>query len=105
MNEIGQQGTNPFNGVSAIPGQSSLAVAASLNWKMQVSNVGNQAPQSQNQNNSFVAFDEDSDSDNGCANRKVKVIKQDQFKPASFSFQPTIISNSPADNDDVDPDL
>mmetsp|Transcript_41870 Transcript_41870/g.75441 ORF Transcript_41870/g.75441 Transcript_41870/m.75441 type:complete len:282 (-) Transcript_41870:52-897(-) len=105
MNEIGQQARNPFYGVSTIPGQSSLAAAASLNWEMQVlSNVGNQAPQSENQKNSFAAFDEDSDSDNEWGSTKIKAIQQFQFKPASFSFQPTI-SNPPADDDDIDPDL
>lgn len=110
MNEIGRRAmVPPTDGASAMPGQSSLAAAASLNWKMRVSNVANPPRQPQDQNNSFAALGDDSDSDNEWADKETKVVHQFQFKPASFSFQPTV-SKPPAmgpavDGDDIDPDL
>mmetsp|Transcript_22759 Transcript_22759/g.38956 ORF Transcript_22759/g.38956 Transcript_22759/m.38956 type:complete len:269 (-) Transcript_22759:42-848(-) len=106
MNEIGQRAVNPLDGLSVAPGQSSLAAAASLNWQMRVSNVANQAPQTQNQNNSFAVLGDDSDSDNEWVDKKKKAVQQFQFKPASFSFQPAV-SNTLASSgrDEIDPDL
>ncbi|KAL7433816.1 hypothetical protein ACHAXH_005910 [Discostella pseudostelligera] len=110
MNEIGRHATEDrVGGASAIPGQSSLAAAASLNWKIRVSNVNNQAPSQEHDNNPYAALDNDSDSDNSWAenNRKVEP-RRFQFKPASFSFQPTV-PDIPAvascSGEDIDPDL
>lgn len=112
MNEIGQRAASvPSDGATAMPGQSTLASAASLNWKLRVSNVSNQAQQqSQNQDNPFAALDEDSDSDNEWADKKAKVVQQFQFQAASFSFQQTISAPqvegpSIGGDDDFDPDL
>ena len=140
MNEIGSSSnhqqsmmvTNPILGSTtasstAIPGQSSLAAAASHNWKLRVSNISdNQTQQqqqqaAQSQNNPYAALDTDSDddSDNEWSDKKKqKVVQQFQFKPASFSFQssattssstvsnniPQIMGPSVEDND-IDPDL
>jgi len=136
MNEIGSSSnhheqsmmvTNPIVGgtvsSTAIPGQSSLAAAASHNWKLRVSNLDTQTQQqvAQSQNNPYAALDTDSDddSDNEWSDRKKhKVVQQFQFKPASFSFQssatttsstvsndiPQIMGPSVEDND-IDPDL
>ena len=110
MNDIGRHATEVrVGGASAIPGQSSLAAAASLNWKIRVSNVNNQAPSQEHDNNPYAALDNDSDSDNSWAenNRKVEP-RRFQFKPASFSFQPTV-PDIPAvascSGEDIDPDL
>lgn len=108
MNEIGQRETHLSDGTLAKPGQSSLAAAASLNWKMRVSNVADPVQQSKNQTNSFAALGGDSDSDNEWADKKARVVQQFQFKPASFSFQPAIsnpLAMGPAVDDDFDPDL
>ncbi|KAL7536978.1 hypothetical protein ACHAXR_007517 [Thalassiosira sp. AJA248-18] len=110
MVEIGQRTSIPLDGLApTVPGQSSLAAAASLSWKLRVSNVSNQVQQPQNQNNSFAAFHEDSDSDNDWSDKKTKPIQQFQFQPASFSFQPAISNPSvevaAGADDDVDPDL
>jgi hypothetical protein len=109
MNEIGQRAqrvNNPLlHGLSATPRQSSLAAAASLNWNMRESSVANQLsePQAQTKNNPFIAFEDDSDSENEWASKKDVKAQQFQFQPASFSFQPTI-SHAPQD-EYVDPDL
>ena len=136
MNEIGssrnhQQSMmviNPLLGgtavsYTAIPGQSSLAAAASHNWKLRVSNIDQTQQQkvAQSQNNPYAALDTDSDddSDNEWSDRKKrKVVQQFQFKPASFSFQSSTtatssstVSNTPqimgtsVDDNDIDPDL
>jgi len=138
MNEIGSSSnhqqsmmvTNPILGgtvsSTAIPGQSSLAAAASYNWKLRVSNISdNQTQQqqaAQSQNNPYAALDTDSDddSDNEWSDKKKqKVVQQFQFKPASFSFQSsatttnssTVSNNIPqmmgpsVEGNDIDPDL
>jgi len=141
MNEIGSSNSNhqqsmmvanPVLGgtttsYTAIPGQSSLAAAASHNWKLRVSNISdNQTQQqqqaAQSQNNPYAALDTDSDddSDNEWSDKKKqKVVQQFQFKPASFSFQSSAASttsnavstNIPqqmgpsVEDNDIDPDL
>jgi len=138
MNEIGSSSnqqsmmvTNPLLGgtvssTAILPGQSSLAAAASHNWKLRVSNISDTQTQkqqqaAQSQNNPYAALDTDSDddSDNEWSDKKKqKVVQQFQFKPASFSFQssatttsnavlnnlPQIMGPSVEDND-IDPDL
>lgn len=141
MNEIGSRSnhqqsmmvTNPVSGgtavpYTALPGQSSLAAAASHNWKLRVSNLDTHTQQrkqqqaAQSQSNPYAALDTDSDddSDNEWSDKKKqKVVQQFQFKPASFSFQsssatatsnnavsniPQIMGPSVEDND-IDPDL
>lgn len=140
MNEIGQQSmttatANPLvndisSATTAIPGQSSLAAAASLNWKLRVSNVSsgssanNQIAQTQQQqyttaSNPYAALDIDSDSDDDdnewSDKKRTKIVQQFQFKPASFSCQSTLdvstnhTSSSQvmgaATYDEIDPDL
>ena len=129
MNEIGQSQsssstmTNPLldgpqssaMGIAPTPGKSSLATAASLNWKLRVSNVTTTQQQKQQESeqskkNSFAALDFDSDSDNEWTDtKKGKIVQQFQFKPASFSFQSSTVPNPSqqlsADDDDIDPDL
>ena len=131
FNEIGQSQSsstmvNPLldgtqssaMGIVPTPGQSSLAAAASLNWKLRVSNVTTtqqqkQQESEQSKNNPFAALDVDSDSDNEWLDKKKgKIVQQFQFKPASFSFQSSTVSNPSQqqlsandDDDDIDPDL
>ncbi|KAL3779711.1 hypothetical protein ACHAW5_004557 [Stephanodiscus triporus] len=101
MIEIGQRTTNALD-ASAMPGQSSLAAAAGLDWKLRVSSMTDQA--NVPQNNSYAALDIESDSDNDWAEaeNKPKLI----FEPASFSFRPSVtpltLSHSA---DDINPDL
>lgn len=106
MNEIGQHVTKSHaDGASSTIGRSSLAGAASLNWKLRVSNIPVQTTSEDHLNNPFAALDNDSDSENswGEHNPKVSAL-QFQFKPPTFMFQPTIPSMRP-DESDVDPDL
>ena len=141
MNEIGSSSnhqqsmmvTNPLLGVTTassmaiLPGQSSLAAAASHNWKLRVSNISDTQKQQQqqavqqSQNNPYAALDTDSDddSDNEWSDKKKqKVVQQFQFKPASFSFQSSATATSNAvsndihqimgpsvEDNDIDPDL
>mmetsp|Transcript_39725 Transcript_39725/g.95564 ORF Transcript_39725/g.95564 Transcript_39725/m.95564 type:complete len:277 (-) Transcript_39725:80-910(-) len=107
MNDIGQRATTSLYGVSDVPGQSSLSAAASLNWKLRVSNVSSQEQQQPTKNNPYEALDVDSDSDNEWAMKKTKAVQQFQFKPASFSCHPTAFSAPifTSEIDDIDPDL
>lgn len=111
MNEIGQCAIiNQMDGSSAMSGQSSLAAAASLNWKVRVSNVNSQLPSQEHDNNPYAALDNDSDSDNSWAveNRNVVDSRRFQFKPASFAFQSSVPDTSAVasgSGDDIDPDL
>eukprot|EP00584_Thalassiosira_punctigera_P021473 CAMPEP_0172562810 /NCGR_PEP_ID=MMETSP1067-20121228/98508_1 /TAXON_ID=265564 ORGANISM="Thalassiosira punctigera, Strain Tpunct2005C2" /NCGR_SAMPLE_ID=MMETSP1067 /ASSEMBLY_ACC=CAM_ASM_000444 /LENGTH=284 /DNA_ID=CAMNT_0013353115 /DNA_START=97 /DNA_END=951 /DNA_ORIENTATION=+ len=107
MNDIGQRAAQPVNGLSVMPGQSSLAAAAGLGWKMQASIAPNQTLPHQNPN-SFAALGEDSDGDNEWTNKQTNKVQQFRFKPASFSFQSNISyvpAMGPGANDDIDPDL
>ena len=106
MTEIGHCAARN-HGAASIPGQSSLAVAAGLNWKIQLSNMNYSAQQEQSkeQSNPFAALNEDSDSDsdNVWAVTKSDSMPQIQFQPASFSFQPA--PSVMQQTEDVDPDL
>lgn len=110
MNEFGRHATiEQIDGSSEMQGRSSLAAAASLNWKIRVSNVTSQLSAQEN-NNPYAALDNDSDSDNSWAEKDRKLDRQRfQFKPASFSYQPTIVADvsvvAPCSGDDIDPDL
>ncbi len=109
MNEIGRHALiEQMDGVSAMSSRSSLAAAANLNWKLRVSNVTSQLTAQEHHSNPYAALENDSESENSWAEYNPKVDSQRfQFKPASFSFQPTspdvpvIVSCS----GDVDPDL
>lgn len=110
MNEIGRHATiEQMDGVSAIPSRSSHAAAASLNWKLRVSNVTSQLTAQEHHSNPYAALDNDSESENSWAEINPKVDSQRfQFKPASFLFQPTspdvpVIAS--CSGDDIDPDL
>lgn len=110
MNEIGRHATiERMDGASAMPIQSSLAAAASLNWKLRVSNVTSQLTAQEHHGNPYTALDNDSDSENSWAENNQKVdSRRFQFKPASFSFQPTTGSDVPViacSGDGIDPDL
>jgi len=109
MHEIGRNAASASSDGALVTtlGRSSLAEAASLNWKLRVSNVSTspQQAQTEDQTNPFASLEEDSDSDNEWAEKNTKLLPF-QFKPASFSFQPTI-TNEPYEYpaDDVDSDL
>lgn len=111
MNEFCRHATiEQMDGASEMPGLSSLAAVASLNWKIRVSNVTSQLPAQGNHNNPYAALENDSDSDNSWAEKGRNLDRRRfQFKPASFSYQPTIVSNvsvvPPCSGDDIDPDL
>lgn len=102
MTDIGQSEASNHYKAAPTDGQSSLAAAAGLNWKIQVSNNSVQPPPPE-QNNPFAVFDEDSDSDNEWSGTKTDSKPQFSFQPASFSFQPAPILTQ--HNEDVDPDL
>jgi len=103
MTDIGQSTPSNHYTATSMEGKSSLAAAAGLNWKLQVSNTNTLVPTPPLQNNPFAAFDEGSDSDNEWSGKKVETAPQFQFQPASFSFQaaPAVAQH----NEDVDPDL
>jgi hypothetical protein len=103
MTDIGQNAASNHDKSASADGQSSLAAAAGLNWKMQVSNVSNSVQLPPEQNNPFAAFNEDSDSDNDWSETKIVSKSQFHFQPASFSFQPAPILTQ--HQEDVDPDL
>ena len=108
MNEIGQRAELSADGAIATEGRSSLAAAASMSWKLRVSNVASEAmqQQSQNKNNAFAALEDDSDSDNEWGETKSKPpVHPFQFQPASFTFQPSGSSSTAVADDDLDPDL
>ncbi|KAL9188699.1 hypothetical protein ACHAXT_007077 [Thalassiosira profunda] len=109
MNDIGQRADISADGAIATEGRSSLAAAASMSWKLRVSNVASEATQQQtkNKNNAFAALEEDSDSDNEWGETKSKPpVHPFQFQPASFTFQPAVSSSTTAvADDDLDPDL
>lgn len=112
MCEIGQRGMlqhaiSQYDGMSVAPGQSSLAAAASLSWKPDVSHGSNQAQPEATQNNPYAAFGGDSDSDNEWTEKKSKVVQQFQFKAASFSFLPAAPNSQAVISgpDEIDPDL
>jgi len=108
MAEIGQRACNALDS-TAMPGQSSLATAAGLDWKLRSSSMTNHANTPQHQyNNVYAALDVESDSDNDWteAGSKPMCAQQFQFKPASFAFQPTASSSGFSNGvDDIDPDL
>ena len=108
MAEIGQRACNALDS-TAMPGQSSLATAAGLDWKIRSSSMTNHANTPQHQiNNVYAALDVESDSDNDWteAGSKPMCAQQFQFKPASFAFQPTASSSGFSNGvDDIDPDL
>ncbi|KAL7531038.1 hypothetical protein ACHAWF_003605 [Thalassiosira exigua] len=107
MGEIGGGTPDASDGSALVPGQSSLSAAASLSWKKRVSDVSSQVEQSQNQNNSFAALEEDSGDENDWADRNAKSFQPLQFNPASFSFQPKVSVASVAHDSggEDDPDL
>ena len=107
MTDIGQRVTNITSG-APVSGQSSLAAIASLNWKMNVASVSNLTQQSQNQNNPFAVLDDESDIvAEGIGKQTCITVQTFQFRPATFSFQPSSSSQSAlrSGSDDVDPDL
>ena len=108
MSEIGQSVAS--NLLTSMSGQSSLAAAAGLDWKLRAyesSSVPKQAsasPQLQHPNNPFAAFECDSDNEwTDKADDKPNSVQRFQFQPASFSFQPDVPQI--ALDDDIDPDL
>ena len=102
MTDIGQSAVSNHYAAASADGKSSLAAAAGLNWKMQVSNTNTSLQPSPEQSNPFAALDEDSDSDNEWSEKKADKTPQFQFQPASFSFQPAPAVTQY--NQDVDPD-
>ncbi|KAL7491284.1 hypothetical protein ACHAWT_000688 [Skeletonema menzelii] len=103
MTDIGQSAASSHYAAASADGKSSLAAAAGLNWKMQLSHTNTSMQPSPEQSNPFAALDEDSDSDNEWSEKKADTTPQFHFQPASFSFQ-----SAPAVtqcNQDVDPDL
>ena len=104
MTDIGQSAArNQYIEAKAANGQSSLAAAAGINWKIQVSNLNEQSRPEQN--NPFAALDDDSDSDNEWSGKKVVSAPKFNFQPASFSFQPPQVAIATQNNEYVDPDL
>jgi hypothetical protein len=109
MSEIGQSVAS--NLLTSMSGQSSLAAAAGLDWKLRAyesSNMqtkqSNASPQLQHPNNPFAAFESDSDNEwTDKADDKPNSVQRFQFQPASFSFQPDVPQI--ALDDDIDPDL
>ena len=107
MAEIGQRAYNSLD-ASAIPGQSSLATAAGLDWNLRSSSMTNQANTPQHQHNPYAALDVESESDNDWAEAESKPMcaQQFQFKPASFAFQPTALPSGLSSGvDGIYPDL
>jgi hypothetical protein len=108
MAEVGQRACNALDAL-AMPGQSSLATAAGLDWKLRSSSMTNHANTPRHQNNNLYAtLDAESDSDNDWteAGSKPMCAQQFQFKPASFAFQPYASSMGISNGvDDIDPDL
>lgn len=107
MSNIGQSvASNVF---SATSGQSSLAAAAGLDWKLRAYETYNmqtkQSNAQQHPNNPYAAFESDSDDNEWTDNDddKPNSVQRFQFQPASFSLQPDV-SQSELDNE-VDPDL
>lgn len=112
MKEIGQRAAiNSFvlPSVEQLPGQSSLAAAAGMNWKQRVStDQKGDTKQTHNANNPFATLDWGSDDDlDENSSKAAKSVPQLQFQPASFSFQSNITYPPPAGtlNNDFDPDL
>jgi hypothetical protein len=94
---------------SAMHGQSTLAAAAGIDWKLRASYGTIQLNAPQHQNNPYAALDIDSDSDLDrveAGGNKPNVAEQFRFNPASFSFKSTVCAPGlPHNNDDIDPDL
>jgi hypothetical protein len=90
MTEIGQGACNSLD-ASAMPGQSSLATAAGLDWKLRTSSMTNQGNIPQLLSNPYAGLDVESDSDNDWAEADSKPMSAQKFqpRPASFAFQLT----------------
>lgn len=106
MSEIGQSVASIV--FPAASGQSSLAVAVGLDWKLRAYESSNmqtkQSNAQQHLNNPFAAFESDSDNEwTDKAEDKPNSVQRFQFQPASFLFQPDV--SQIAFDDDVDPDL
>mmetsp|Transcript_20067 Transcript_20067/g.41780 ORF Transcript_20067/g.41780 Transcript_20067/m.41780 type:complete len:284 (+) Transcript_20067:53-904(+) len=112
MKEIGQRAAiNSFALLSAepLPGQSSLAAAAGMNWKQRDStNQNGDTKQTHNEKNPFAALNWGSDDDlDENYSKAAKSVPHLKFQPASFSFQSKITYPPPTGplNNDFDPDL
>ena len=106
MSEIGQSVASDL--FTAMSGQSSLAVAAGLDWKVRAYESSNMETKKlnaqQHPNNPYAAFESDSDNEwTDKAEEKPTSVQRFQFQPASFSFQPAI--SQIALDYDIDPDL